>query len=96
MLDSTKLGHGSSLAECDRADPLGLFSRLGEDERIVADAADKPARMARGMHSGNGIIAEYGDMQHAQNHETVSTFEGTHDSHALILGRAHAELQAVA
>ena len=96
MLDSTKLGHGPSLAKFDWTDPLGLFSRLGEDEGMVADAADKLARLARDMHGGNGIMAEDGVMRHAQNLETVNTYEGTHASHALILGRAHAALQAVA
>jgi glutaryl-CoA dehydrogenase len=46
------------------------------------------ARMARDMHGGNGIQAEYQVMRHAQNLETVNTYEGTHDVHALILGRA--------
>jgi glutaryl-CoA dehydrogenase len=46
------------------------------------------ARMARDMHGGNGIQAEYHVMRHAQNLETVNTYEGTHDVHALILGRA--------
>ena len=46
------------------------------------------ARMARDMHGGNGIHAEYHVMRHAQNLETVNTYEGTHDVHALILGRA--------
>jgi len=52
------------------------------------------ARMARDMHGGNGIHAEYHVMRHAQNLETVNTYEGTHDVHALILGRAQTGLQA--
>ena len=52
------------------------------------------ARMARDMHGGNGIMAEYHVMRHAQNLETVNTYEGTHDVHALILGRAQTGLQA--
>jgi glutaryl-CoA dehydrogenase len=46
------------------------------------------ARMARDMHGGNGISAEFHVMRHAANLETVNTYEGTHDIHALILGRA--------
>ena len=52
------------------------------------------ARMARDMHGANGIQAAYQVMRHAQNLETVNTYEGTHDVHALILGRAQTGLQA--
>jgi glutaryl-CoA dehydrogenase len=52
------------------------------------------ARQARDMHGGNGISEEYHVMRHAQNLETVNTYEGTHDIHALILGRAITGLQA--
>jgi glutaryl-CoA dehydrogenase len=52
------------------------------------------ARVARDMHGGNGISSEYHVMRHAQNLETVNTYEGTHDVHALILGRAQTGLQA--
>jgi len=52
------------------------------------------ARLARDMHGGNGIQSEYHVMRHAQNLETVNTYEGTHDVHALILGRAQTGLQA--
>ncbi len=52
------------------------------------------ARIARDMHGGNGISEEYHVMRHAQNLETVNTYEGTHDIHALILGRAITGLQA--
>jgi glutaryl-CoA dehydrogenase len=52
------------------------------------------ARAARDMHGGNGIQMEYEVMRHAQNLETVNTYEGTHDVHALILGRAQTDLQA--
>jgi glutaryl-CoA dehydrogenase len=52
------------------------------------------ARTARDMHGGNGIQIEYHVMRHAQNLETVNTYEGTHDVHALILGRAQTGLQA--
>jgi glutaryl-CoA dehydrogenase len=46
------------------------------------------ARVARDMHGGNGISAEYHVMRHAANLETVNTYEGTHDVHGLIIGRA--------
>ncbi|MEK6638417.1 MAG: acyl-CoA dehydrogenase [Pseudomonadota bacterium] len=52
------------------------------------------ARMARDMHGGNGIAAEYHVIRHAINLETVNTYEGTHDVHALILGRAITGIQA--
>ncbi len=52
------------------------------------------ARMARDMHGGNGIHEEYHVMRHLVNLETVNTYEGTHDVHALILGRAQTGIQA--
>jgi len=52
------------------------------------------ARHARDMHGGNGISEEYQVMRHMVNLETVNTYEGTHDVHALILGRAQTGLQA--
>jgi glutaryl-CoA dehydrogenase len=52
------------------------------------------ARAARDMHGGNGISEEYHVIRHAQNLETVNTYEGTHDVHALILGRAQTGIQA--
>jgi glutaryl-CoA dehydrogenase len=52
------------------------------------------ARQARDMHGGNGIHEEFHVMRHAQNLESVNTYEGTHDVHALILGRAQTGLQA--
>ena len=52
------------------------------------------AREARDMHGGNGIQSGYHVMRHAANLETVNTYEGTHDIHALILGRAQTGLQA--
>ncbi|MER9204698.1 acyl-CoA dehydrogenase [Mesorhizobium sp. M0771] len=52
------------------------------------------ARQARDMHGGNGIQIGYHVMRHAQNLETVNTYEGTHDVHALILGRAQTGIQA--
>ena len=52
------------------------------------------ARQARDMHGGNGISDEYHVIRHVMNLETVNTYEGTHDIHALILGRAQTGLQA--
>jgi len=52
------------------------------------------ARMARDMHGGNGISEEFQVIRHMVNLETVNTYEGTHDVHALILGRAQTGLQA--
>lgn len=52
------------------------------------------ARMARDMHGGNGISDEYHVIRHMMNLEAVNTYEGTHDIHALILGRAQTGIQA--
>ncbi|MEM0929567.1 MAG: acyl-CoA dehydrogenase family protein, partial [Pseudomonadota bacterium] len=52
------------------------------------------ARVARDVHGGNGISEDYHVMRHAMNLETVNTYEGTHDIHALILGRAQTGHQA--
>ena len=52
------------------------------------------ARMARDMQGGNGISDEFHVIRHLMNLEAVNTYEGTHDIHALILGRAQTGLQA--
>lgn len=52
------------------------------------------ARIARDMHGGNGISDEYHIIRHVMNLEAVNTYEGTHDIHALILGRAQTGIQA--
>ena len=52
------------------------------------------AREARDIHGGNGISGEYQVIRHAMNLETVNTYEGTHDVHALILGRSMTGIQA--
>jgi glutaryl-CoA dehydrogenase len=52
------------------------------------------ARMSRDMHGGNGIVDEYHVIRHVMNLETVNTYEGTHDVHALILGRAQTGIAA--
>jgi glutaryl-CoA dehydrogenase len=63
-----------------------------EAQQLRQGAGDRAG--GRDMHGGNGIMAEYHVMRHAQNLETVNTYEGTHDVHALILGRAQTGLQA--
>lgn len=52
------------------------------------------ARISRDMHGGNGVSDEYGVIRHMVNLESVNTYEGTHDIHALILGRAQTGIQA--
>jgi glutaryl-CoA dehydrogenase len=52
------------------------------------------ARVARDMHGGNGVSDEYHVIRHVMNLEAVNTYEGTHDVHALILGRAMTGIQA--
>jgi glutaryl-CoA dehydrogenase len=52
------------------------------------------ARVARDMHGGNGVSDEYHVIRHVMNLEAVNTYEGTHDVHALILGRAMTGMQA--
>ena len=64
------------------------------DELLLFGKALDISRVARDMHGGNGIMDEYHVMRHVMNLETVNTYEGTHDVHALILGRAQTGLQA--
>ena len=52
------------------------------------------ARMARDMLGGNGISDEYNVIRHVMNMETINTLEGTHDVHALVLGRAQTNISA--
>ena len=63
-------------------------------KRNNAGKALDTARPPRDMHGGNGISAEFHVIRHAANLETVNTYEGTHDIHALILGRAQTGIQA--
>ena len=58
------------------------------------DIALQIARVARDIHGANGILSEYPIMRHMANLESVYTYEGTHDIHALILGRAQTGIQA--
>ena len=98
------------LADMQTEITLGLqaclrMGRLLDDDRLPVESisllkrnncgkALDIARMARDMHGGNGISDEYHVIRHVMNLETVNTYEGTHDIHALILGRAQTGIQA--
>ncbi|MEM9317418.1 MAG: acyl-CoA dehydrogenase [Pseudomonadota bacterium] len=75
----------------DHTAPAELISMM---KRNNCGKALAVAREARDMHGGNGISDEYGVIRHVMNLEAVNTYEGTHDVHALILGRAQTGLQA--
>ncbi|TLF52834.1 acyl-CoA dehydrogenase [Halomonas urmiana] len=98
------------LADMQTEIALGLqaalrVGRMIDEEQLVPEAislikrnncgkALDIARVARDMHGGNGISDEYHVIRHVMNLEAVNTYEGTHDVHALILGRAQTGLQA--
>ncbi|WP_323974118.1 acyl-CoA dehydrogenase [Aeromonas hydrophila] len=71
--------------------PVELVSLI---KRNSCGKALEIARLARDMHGGNGISDEFHVIRHVMNLEAVNTYEGTHDIHALILGRAQTDLQA--
>ncbi len=71
--------------------PVELISLI---KRNSCGKALDIARTARDMHGGNGISDEFGVIRHVMNLEAVNTYEGTHDIHALILGRAQTGIQA--
>ncbi|CAB5686222.1 acyl-CoA dehydrogenase [Aeromonas dhakensis] len=71
--------------------PVELVSLI---KRNSCGKALEIARVARDMHGGNGISDEFHVIRHVMNLEAVNTYEGTHDIHALILGRAQTDLQA--
>ncbi|MFQ2287356.1 acyl-CoA dehydrogenase [Aeromonas dhakensis] len=71
--------------------PVELVSLI---KRNSCGKALEIARVARDMHGGNGISDEFHVIRHLMNLEAVNTYEGTHDIHALILGRAQTDLQA--
>src|SRR5579883_466741 len=73
-----------------------LFDQGAATPEMVSLVKRNNARKARDIHGGNGIQIEYHVMRHLTNLETVNTYEGTHDIHALILGRAQTGLQAFA
>ena len=85
---------GDKITAKKTAEALGIPVVPGSDGEVKPENALEIARTARDMHGGNGIQEEYHVMRHAQNLETVNTYEGTHDVHALILGRAQTGLQA--
>lgn len=94
---STDIAFG--LQACLRAGRLFDEGRLPPEtisyiKRNNCQKALDIARTARDMHGGNGISAEFPVMRHAQNLETVNTYEGTADIHALIIGRAITGIQA--
>ena len=64
------------------------------DGSLRVDTALDIARTSRDMHGGNGISDEYHVIRHVLNLEAVNTYEGTHDIHALILGRAQTGISA--
>jgi hypothetical protein len=80
----------SSHAQFQWDDAFLLELQLNEDERMIRDTARQYAQ----ENGGNGISIEFQVMRHAQNLETVNTYEGTYDVHALILGRAITGIQA--
>ncbi|MEM8826563.1 MAG: acyl-CoA dehydrogenase [Pseudomonadota bacterium] len=98
------------LADMQSEITLGLLAswrggRLMDEGRLAPEAisilkrnncgkALEIARNARDMHGGNGVSDEYGVIRHVMNLEAVNTYEGTHDIHALILGRAQTGVQA--
>src|SRR5690606_31826178 len=98
------------LADMQTEIALGLqaclrLGRLIDEGRMMPEAismlkrnscgkALEIARLARDMHGGNGVSDEFHVIRHAMNLEAVNTYEGTHDIHALILGRAQTGIQA--
>ena len=75
----------------NNACPVELISLM---KRNNCGKALDVARQSRDMHGGNGVSDEYGVIRHVMNLEAVNTYEGTHDIHALILGRAQTGIQA--
>ena len=87
LLGSLRLGRMMD----DHTAPAELISLM---KRNNCGKALAIAREARDMHGGNGVSDEYGVIRHVMNLEAVNTYEGTHDVHALILGRGQTGLQA--
>ncbi|MBH68307.1 MAG: acyl-CoA dehydrogenase [Rhodospirillaceae bacterium] len=75
-------------------DGKGAPEAISLAKRNSCGKALEIARSARDMHGGNGVSDEYGVIRHVLNLEAVNTYEGTHDIHALILGRSQTGLQA--
>lgn len=87
LLGSLQLGRLMD-AHSNSAELISLMKRNNCGKALAI------AREARDMHGGNGVSDEYGVIRHVMNLEAVNTYEGTHDVHALILGRAQTGLQA--
>ena len=79
---------------CIRDRDKGAPEAISLAKRNSCGKALEIARTARDMHGGNGVSDEYGVIRHVMNLEAVNTYEGTHDIHALILGRSQTGLQA--
>ncbi|XP_067943522.1 glutaryl-CoA dehydrogenase, mitochondrial-like [Watersipora subatra] len=95
MLTEISLGLQGSLQVGRLKDQnLAVPEMISLIKRNNCGKALEAARLARDMHGGNGIVDEYHVIRHMVNLETVNTYEGTHDVHALILGRAITGLQA--
>ena len=75
-------------------DGKGAPEAISLAKRNSCGKALEIARTSRDMHGGNGVSDEYGVIRHVMNLEAVNTYEGTHDIHALILGRSQTGLQA--
>ena len=95
MLTEIALGLGAALAVGRNID-AGTWApeMISVIKRNNCGKALEIARIARDMHGGNGIADEFHVIRHLVNLETVNTYEGTHDVHALILGRAITGIQA--
>ena len=85
---------GGTLAHLAALKELGDVVLFDIAEGIPEGKALDIARVARDMHGGNGVSDEYHVIRHVMNLEAVNTYEGTHDIHALILGRAQTGIQA--
>ena len=85
---------GGTLAHLAALKELGDIVLFDIAEGVPQGKALDIARVARDMLGGNGVSDEYGVMRHMVNLEVVNTYEGTHDIHALILGRAQTGIQA--
>ncbi len=83
--------YGLLAREVERVDS-GYRSAMSVQSSLVMHPIH--ARTSRDMHGGNGVSDEYHVIRHAMNLEAVNTYEGTHDIHALILGRAQTGIQA--
>ena len=72
----------------------GAGDHVDHEAQLAAARRSRSRAMARDMHGGNGIVDEFHVIRHVLNLETVNTYEGTHDIHALILGRAQTGISA--